>query len=88
MTWATYLEAHQSQHQDELLQFLRIPSISALPEHAAAVQQAAQWVSQRLITADLEQVEILPTGGHPVVYGEWQHAPGKPTVLIYGHFDT
>ena len=88
MTWATYLEAHQSQHQDELLQFLRIPSISALPEHAAAVQQAAQWVSQRLTTAGLEQVEILPTGGHPVVYGEWQHAPGKPTVLIYGHFDT
>jgi acetylornithine deacetylase/succinyl-diaminopimelate desuccinylase-like protein len=88
MTWATYLEEHQSQHQEELLGFLRIPSISSLPEHAPAVQQAALWVSDRLITAGLEKVEFLPTGGHPVVYGEWLHAQGKPTVLIYGHFDT
>lgn len=88
MTWEMYLEEHQSQHQDELLQFLSIPSISSIPEHAAAVQQAAQWVSERLTTAGVEKVEILPTGGHPVVYGEWLHAPGKPTVLIYGHFDT
>ena len=88
MTWQTYLEEHQPQHQDELLQFLSIPSISSLPAHAEAVQQAAQWVANRLRTAGLEQVQILPTGGHPVVYGEWLHAPGKPTVLIYGHFDT
>lgn len=88
MTWETYLTEHQSRHQDELLQFLSIPSISSLPEHAADVQRAAQWVADRLTTAGLEKVQILPTGGHPVVYGEWLHAPGKPTVLIYGHFDT
>lgn len=88
MTWETYLVEHRSQHQDELLQFLSIPSISSLPSHADAVQRAAQWVAERLTTAGLEQVQILPTGGHPVVYGEWLHAPGKPTVLIYGHFDT
>jgi acetylornithine deacetylase/succinyl-diaminopimelate desuccinylase-like protein len=88
MTWATYLQEHQPQHQNELLEFLRIPSISSLPEHAPAVQQAAHWVSNRLITAGLEKVEVLPTGGHPVVYGEWLHAQGKSTVLIYGHFDT
>ncbi|GHO66940.1 peptidase M20 [Ktedonobacter sp. SOSP1-52] len=88
MTWETYLAEQQFRHQDELLQFLSIPSISSLPSHAGDVQRAAQWVAQRLTTAGLEQVQIFPTGGHPVVYGEWLHAPGKPTVLIYGHFDT
>ena len=88
MTWETYLRQHQSQHQDDLLHFLRIPSISSLPEHAAAVQDAAQWVANRLNAADLEHVQVLPTGGHSVVYGDWLHAADKPTVLIYGHFDT
>jgi acetylornithine deacetylase/succinyl-diaminopimelate desuccinylase-like protein len=88
MTWETYLLEHQPQHRDELLQFLSIPSISSLPAHAADVERAAQWVAARLITAGLEKVQIFPTGGHPVVYGEWLHAAGKPTVLIYGHFDT
>jgi acetylornithine deacetylase/succinyl-diaminopimelate desuccinylase-like protein len=88
MTWETYLVEHQSQYQDELLQFLSIPSISSLPAHAADVQRAAQWVADRLTIAGLERVQILATGGHPVVYGEWLHAPEKPTVLIYGHFDT
>lgn len=88
MTWETYLEEQQSRYQEELLQFLSIPSISALPAHVDAVQQAAHWVADRLTAAGLEHVQILPTGGHPVVYGEWLHAPGKPTVMIYGHFDT
>lgn len=88
MTWETYLLEHQAQHQSELLEFLSIPSISSLPDHASDVQRAAQWVANRLTTAGLEKVQILPTGGHPVVYGEWLHAPDKPTVLIYGHFDT
>lgn len=88
MTWETYLEEQQPRYQEELLQFLSIPSISALPEHAGAVQQAARWVADRLVAAGLENVQILPTSGHPVAYGEWLHAPGKPTVMIYGHFDT
>ncbi len=88
MTWETYLKEQQTSYQDELLQFLSIPSISALPEHADAVQQAARWVAKRLTSAGMENVQILPTAGHPVVYGEWLHAPGKPTVMIYGHFDT
>jgi Acetylornithine deacetylase/Succinyl-diaminopimelate desuccinylase and related deacylases len=88
MTWETYLVEQQSHHQDELLQFLSIPSVSSLPAHADDVQQAAQWVASRLTVAGLEQVQVLPTGGHPVVYGEWLHAPGQPTILIYGHFDT
>ena len=88
MTWETYLEEQQPRYQEELLLFLSIPSISALPEHAGAVQRAARWVADRLVAAGLENVQILPTSGHPVVYGEWLHAPGKPTVMIYGHFDT
>ena len=88
MTWETYLEEQQPRYQEELLHFLSIPSISALPEHADAVQRAARWVADRLVAAGLEHVRILPTSGHPVVYGEWLHAPGKLTVMIYGHFDT
>jgi acetylornithine deacetylase/succinyl-diaminopimelate desuccinylase-like protein len=86
--WNGYLKENQSRFQDELLDFLRIPSISSLPEHASAVQQAAEWVAKRMNAAGIEGVRILATGGHPVVYGEWLHAPGQPTVLIYGHFDT
>jgi acetylornithine deacetylase/succinyl-diaminopimelate desuccinylase-like protein len=85
--WESYLEQHQGRFREELLDFLRIPSISALPDHAKEVQRAAEWTANRLKQAGLEGVRILPTGGHPVVYGEWLHAPGKPTILIYGHFD-
>lgn len=84
----TYLEEHRSQFIDELLDFLRIPSISSMSEHAGDVVQAAEWVGNRLQAAGIEEVRVLPTGGHPVVYGQWLHAPGKPTILIYGHFDT
>lgn len=86
-TYQTYLDAHQPRFQEELLDFLRIPSISALPAHSADVQRAGEWVAARLQAAGVENVQILPTGGHPVVYGDWLHAPGKPTLLIYGHFD-
>ncbi len=86
--WQEYLHAQREHFLEELLDFARIPSISSLPEHAADVQHAAEWVAQRMQAAGIEGVEIMPTGGHPVVYGEWLHAPGKPTVLIYGHFDT
>jgi acetylornithine deacetylase/succinyl-diaminopimelate desuccinylase-like protein len=87
-SWQEYLTEHQQRFTDELLAFLHIPSISALPEHTADVLQAAQWVAARMHAAGIEAIQVLPTAGHPVVYGEWLHAPGKPTVLIYGHFDT
>jgi len=85
--WETYLDENQARFTEELLDFLRIPSVSALPAHAADVQRAAEWVAARCTAAGLEHAQILPTGGHPVVYADWLHAPGKPTVLIYGHFD-
>ena len=86
--WQSYLDTHRERFLDELFAFLRIPSISSLPEHAGDVETAARWVEDRMKAAGIESVEILPTGGHPVVYGDWLHAPGQPTVLIYGHFDT
>jgi acetylornithine deacetylase/succinyl-diaminopimelate desuccinylase-like protein len=86
--WQSYLDTHRERFLDELFAFLRIPSISSLPEHAGDVETAARWVEDRMKAAGIESVEILPTGGHPVVYGDWLYAPGQPTVLIYGHFDT
>ncbi len=88
MNWQTYLDTHELQYQDELLEFLRIPSISSLPEHAEDVRRAGDWVVDRLRRAGMENIEVMETGGHPVVYADWLHAPGKPTVMIYGHFDT
>jgi acetylornithine deacetylase/succinyl-diaminopimelate desuccinylase-like protein len=87
-TWTEYLEENGPSYLDELCELLRIPSISSLPEHAADVHQAADWVADRLKAAGVEEVQVLPTEGHPVVYGQWLHASGGPTILIYGHFDT
>lgn len=86
--WENYLEQHKIRFLSELVEFLRIPSVSSLSEHAADVERAGEWVAQRLRAAGMEGVCQLPCEGPPVVYGEWLHAPGKPTVLIYGHFDT
>jgi acetylornithine deacetylase/succinyl-diaminopimelate desuccinylase-like protein len=67
--------------------FLRIPSISALPEHADDCRAAAQWLVDALTAAGLENAEAVETGGHPIVYADWLHAPDAPTVLVYGHYD-
>jgi len=85
--WQRYLDDNRSRFLDELIDYLRIPSVSSLSEHADDVVQAAEWVSRRFEAAGIENVEIMPTGGHPVVYGDWLHATDAPTVLIYGHFD-
>jgi len=86
--WKNYLAANQDRYLKELIEFLSIPSVSSLKEHKADVAKAAEWVAARLQASGVENVQVLPTGGHPVVYGDWMHAPDKPTVLIYGHFDT
>lgn len=82
-----YLNSHRSEHLEELKAFLRIPSISTLSAYQPEIQRAAEWTADALRKAGLEQVRCIPTGGNPVVYGEWLQAPGKPTVLIYGHYD-
>lgn len=87
MKLENYLEENKTTILEELKEFLRIPSISALPQHQKDVQRAADWLAEKLKAIGLENVKIYPTGGHPVVYGDWLHAQGKPTVLIYGHYD-
>lgn len=83
----TYLSNNREKHLTELKEFLAIPSISSLPEHKEDVQKAAQWVANSLSSIGMEKVEVHQTNGHPVVTGEWLKAEGKPTVLIYGHYD-
>lgn len=82
-----YVDQHQARLLDELKQFLRIPSVSTAPEHVADVKRAADFVAASLRAVGMEHVEIIPTAGHPLVYADWLHAPGKPTVLCYGHYD-
>jgi acetylornithine deacetylase/succinyl-diaminopimelate desuccinylase-like protein len=84
---ASYVEQNRQRYLDELLDFLRIPSISTAPEHKQDVTKAAEFVADSLKRAGLENVEIIATEGHPLVYADWLHAPGKPTVLCYGHYD-
>jgi acetylornithine deacetylase/succinyl-diaminopimelate desuccinylase-like protein len=84
-------DAFVNQNRDRLLnelkEFIRIPSVSTLPEHRPDIDRAASFVAQGLGKAGMENVEIIPTDKHPLIYADWMHAPGKPTVLCYGHYD-
>jgi len=71
----------------DLIEFLRIPSVSASPEHAGDVRRASEFVHDWLAAAGLEHVAIIEGRGHPLVYADWLHAPAKPTLLLYGHYD-
>ena len=82
-----FINVHRDRYVEELKQYLAIPSISALPQHAPDVRRAAEWTAQSLRDAGLHNVRLIETPGHPVVYGEWLGAPGKPTILYYGHYD-
>ena len=87
-TPSEYINANKDRFLNELLDLLRIPSVSTQPERKEAVNAAAQFVAQILTGAGLENVQIIPTDLHPLVYADWLHAgPDKPTVLIYGHYD-
>jgi acetylornithine deacetylase/succinyl-diaminopimelate desuccinylase-like protein len=85
------IDQHLDETHDARLEsykdFLRIPSISALPEHAPDVRRAAEWLAETLRGAGLEHVAVEETGHHPVVYADWVHVEGAPTALIYGHYD-
>jgi len=83
----SYLESTAEERLDQYQAFLRIPSISALSEHASDVTQAANFLAEAMSAIGLENVEVSPTDGHPVVYGDWLHANDAPTVLVYGHYD-
>src|SRR5271170_7776398 len=82
-----YIERKHDEHLSDLYELLRIPSVSAQSQHKPDIERAAQWVAERLRRAGLPTVQIMPTKMHPLVYGESLQAPGKPTVLFYGHYD-
>lgn len=82
-----FVEHNRARLLEELKDFLRIPSISTLPEHKSDVRRAAEFVAAALRDAGLQNIGIIETARHPLVYADWLHAPGKPTVLCYGHYD-
>lgn len=85
--WKDYQEQHKERFLDELLELLRIPSVSAKSEHKEDMRKSAEAVKQRLIEAGADTASIYETEGHPLVYAEKMIDPAKPTVLVYGHYD-
>jgi acetylornithine deacetylase/succinyl-diaminopimelate desuccinylase-like protein len=83
----TYARENQKRFLEELKDLLRIPSVSTTEEHKGDVRKAAEVVAADLKRIGFENVEIIPTKGHPLVYADWLHAAGKPTALCYAHFD-
>ena len=83
----SYANQNQQRFLSELKDLLRIPSISTLPQHKDDVRRAAQFIADELSRIGIENVEVIKTAGHPLVYGDWLHASGKPVVLCYGHYD-
>jgi acetylornithine deacetylase/succinyl-diaminopimelate desuccinylase-like protein len=82
-----FARSQQPRFLEELKSLLRIPSVSTLPEHKGDVRRAAESLAAELKRIGLENVRIIETAGHPLVYGDWLHAAGKPTCLAYGHYD-
>lgn len=82
-----FINTNRDRYVHELKTYLAIPSISALPQHKDDVRKAAQWTTEELTRVGLENVRLEETPGHPIVYGEWLHAEGAPTILFYGHYD-
>jgi acetylornithine deacetylase/succinyl-diaminopimelate desuccinylase-like protein len=78
---------NQPRFLDELKALLRIPSVSTLEEHKGDVLKAAEFIAAELRRIGMDNVEVIPTQGHPLIYADWLHAAGKPTVLMYAHYD-
>ena len=86
-TALAFADRNRANALSELKDFLRIPSISTLPEHAADVRRAAEFLADELRRIGMENVRLIETVGHPLVYADHLHAAGKPIVLCYGHYD-
>ncbi len=83
-----YARDNRKIHLNELLEFLRIPSVGTLPDHRQDTVAAAEWLVEKFHTAGLDNASLIRTDGNPLVYADWLHAgPDSPTVLIYGHYD-
>jgi acetylornithine deacetylase/succinyl-diaminopimelate desuccinylase-like protein len=82
-----FIDEHRKGFVDDLIAWVRIPSVSSDPKHAADVVKSAEHLAAHLRTLVADRVEIWPTAGHPAVFAEWKRAPGRPTLLVYGHHD-
>ena len=82
-----YAHSQKDRFLEELFALLRVPSISTLPEHAGDVRHVAEMLVAELKRIGMENVKLIDTAGHPLVYADWLHAEGKPTCLCYGHYD-
>ena len=83
----SFTESNKDRYLAELKEFIAIPSVSSQTNHNADTRRCAEWVANQMRTVGMQNVQIFETPGHPVVYSEWMNAPGKPTVLFYGHYD-
>ena len=82
-----YIDTNINNYIEELKDYLRIPSISTLSANKRDMKVCANFVLKKLKNAGMTKTKVIHTKGHPLVYGEWMKAPGKPTVLVYGHYD-
>jgi len=83
----THVRSHHEESLEQLKTLVAIPSVSTLPEHGQDMIRAAKWLRGALLDVGMSRAELIPTPLHPMVYAEWLGAPGKPTVLVYGHYD-
>ena len=82
-----FIESQRTRYLSELKELLAIPSVSSQTERKPEMLRAAEWLTKHMANMGLQNIQIMPTEGHPVVYADWLNAPGKPTILIYGHYD-
>jgi acetylornithine deacetylase/succinyl-diaminopimelate desuccinylase-like protein len=82
-----FIHTNRDRYVEELKDYLAIPSVSALPQHTADVRRCADWTAAEMQRVGLGNVKLIETPGNPVVYGDWLGAPGRPTILFYGHYD-
>jgi acetylornithine deacetylase/succinyl-diaminopimelate desuccinylase-like protein len=86
-SYEKYIDANNDAHLKEFIELISIPSISSIPANKPDVERAASWIVNKMKSIGLTTAQTIATGGHPIVYGSWENAPGKPTVLIYAHYD-
>jgi acetylornithine deacetylase/succinyl-diaminopimelate desuccinylase-like protein len=87
ISYEKYIDANKDVHLKEFMELISIPSISSIPANKPDVEKAASWIVNKLKSIGITTAQTIPTDGNPIVYGSWDKAPGKPTVLIYAHYD-
>jgi len=87
LSYEKYIDDNMDAHIKEFVELVSIPSISSIPSHKPDVAKAGEWIENKLKAIGITTAQLIPTEGNPVVYGSWDKAPGKPTVLIYAHYD-